>query len=90
MSINGFRLMIEDCNLIDLQFQGSRYSWTNNKDENLIKARLDRVLVNVELGEKFPKIAILISQQLVQTMALSWLNLVTVIKKLQECSSLKL
>nr|DAD46141.1 TPA_asm: hypothetical protein HUJ06_004371 [Nelumbo nucifera] len=44
-----FKVMIEDCNLIDLRSYGNRYTWSNHRSgAKLIRQRLNRVLVNSE------------------------------------------
>ncbi|OMO75565.1 Endonuclease/exonuclease/phosphatase [Corchorus olitorius] len=53
--IDKFRDMIESCNLIDLAFQGQRYTWIRKSEEVVIKERLDRVLVNASWLEIYPK-----------------------------------
>lgn len=48
---------INNCNLVDLGFKGSKYTWTNNRHNNksLILERLDKVFGNEEWIELFPK-----------------------------------
>ncbi|OMO87766.1 reverse transcriptase [Corchorus capsularis] len=52
--IRKFREMVDGCNLIDLPFQGQKFTWIGRRDELVIKERLDRVLVNIEWVEQFP------------------------------------
>ncbi|XP_028789542.1 uncharacterized protein LOC114745549 [Neltuma alba] len=51
-----FHKMISDCEFMDLEFQGSRFTWANGRlGEAHIKERIDRVFGNGEMREKFPK-----------------------------------
>ena len=44
-----FRTALENCSLIDLDFIGASFTWTNGKhDEGLVKERLDRAVANKE------------------------------------------
>lgn len=45
--IKNFRQMIDNCNLMDLGFQGTPFTWCNKQQgRNRIHSRLDRVLCN--------------------------------------------
>jgi hypothetical protein len=47
---------IKACNLIDLGFQGSPFTWTNNQEgEHHIKERLDRFCATASWMAKFPR-----------------------------------
>ncbi|XP_028784258.1 uncharacterized protein LOC114740307 [Neltuma alba] len=51
-----FHKMISDCEFLDLEFKGSRFTWANGRiGVNNIKERIDRVFGNGEMREKFPK-----------------------------------
>jgi endonuclease/exonuclease/phosphatase family metal-dependent hydrolase len=42
-----FRTALEQCNLSDLGYKGSRFTWTNcQPDGNFVKVRLDRAVAN--------------------------------------------
>lgn len=52
---NQFLNCLNYCNLIDLGFKGSRYTWTNNhKCGSTILERLDRCLANFDWNVLFP------------------------------------
>ncbi|CAM8915205.1 unnamed protein product [Rhodiola kirilowii] len=54
-----FRRCLEDCELADLGFSGARFTYSNKrKGADEVKARLDRVVANVEWRSKFPKAAV--------------------------------
>ena len=50
--------MIESCALKNVQFQGQRYTWYGVREGELVKKRLDKVLVNLEWFEKFQNIQV--------------------------------
>ncbi|XP_019240885.1 PREDICTED: uncharacterized protein LOC109220870 [Nicotiana attenuata] len=53
--VDDFRHCINTCNLSDLGFKGSIYTWWNGRsDEDCIFKRLDRCLGNSELQHSFP------------------------------------
>lgn len=55
--INMFTKNLNSCNLNDLGFHGSPYTWSNNRYSNkrsLIKERIDRFLGNDKWMDKFP------------------------------------
>ncbi|XP_019241016.1 PREDICTED: uncharacterized protein LOC109221004 [Nicotiana attenuata] len=57
--INDFRHCISTCNLNDLGFKGSIYTWWNGRGEDdCIFKRLDRCLGNVELQQMWPNLEI--------------------------------
>lgn len=57
--INDFRHCINTCNLTDLGFKGSVYTWWNGRGEDdCIFKRLDRCLGNLELPQKWPNIEV--------------------------------
>ena len=47
--------MIEECRLIDLKYQGQKFTWINKRENGLIKKRIDRALVNLVWLEKYPR-----------------------------------
>ena len=50
-----FREALLDCELNDLGFTGSALTWSNNRDQNaLVRARLDRVVVDSGWMRLFP------------------------------------
>ncbi|XP_070014295.1 uncharacterized protein [Nicotiana sylvestris] len=57
--IDDFRHCINTCNLFDLGFKGSIFTWWNGRaEEDCIFKRLDRCLANVEFQQKFPGIEV--------------------------------
>ncbi|OMO61130.1 Endonuclease/exonuclease/phosphatase [Corchorus capsularis] len=52
--IRNFRDMVDGCNLIDLPFQGQKFTWIGKRDGLIIKERLDRALVNTSWIEQYP------------------------------------
>ncbi|XP_075088531.1 uncharacterized protein LOC142170503 [Nicotiana tabacum] len=57
--IDDFRHCINTCNLFDLGFKGSIFTWWNGKaEEDCIFKRLDRCLANVEFQQTFPGIEV--------------------------------
>ena len=53
--IKGFRQMVENCKLIDLQFKGQKFTWINRREEGMIKERIDKGLVNLAWLEQYPR-----------------------------------
>jgi len=52
--INGFRIALEDCQLCDLGYTGSRFTWSNKRtDGSFTKERLDRAVANMEWFSRF-------------------------------------
>jgi len=57
--IDDFRHCINTCNLFDLGFKGSIFTWWNGRaEEDCIFKRLDRCLANVEFQQTFPGIEV--------------------------------
>ncbi|XP_016452661.2 uncharacterized protein LOC107777184 [Nicotiana tabacum] len=57
--IDDFRCCINTCNLFDLGFKGSIFTWWNGRaEEDCIFKRLDRCLANVEFQQTFPGIEV--------------------------------
>ncbi|XP_074327330.1 uncharacterized protein LOC141665251 [Apium graveolens] len=53
--MDGFRLTIEDCRLVELDLMGGNFMWEKSKGKpNWVKERLDRVFVTEEWWKKFP------------------------------------
>ena len=46
--IQSFQELIESCSLKDVHFQGQKFTWFGTKEGEVIKERLDRVLVNFD------------------------------------------
>ena len=53
--IRGFRSMVEESQLIDLKAQGQRFTWVCRREDEVIKERIDRAMVNVIWLESFPR-----------------------------------
>ncbi|XP_059446420.1 uncharacterized protein LOC132177967 [Corylus avellana] len=52
--MESFQQALEDCQLSDLGYKGSRFTWNNGKeDENFTKERLDRAMANQEWCSMF-------------------------------------
>lgn len=57
--VDDFRHSVNTCNLFDLGFKGSVYTWWNGRaEENYIFKRLDRCLGNMELQQLWPGLEI--------------------------------
>ncbi|XP_019232504.1 PREDICTED: uncharacterized protein LOC109213198 [Nicotiana attenuata] len=57
--VDDFRHCINTCNLTDLGFKGSIYTWWNGRsEEDCIFKRLDRCFGNIELQQTFPGLEI--------------------------------
>ncbi|KAF7822570.1 reverse transcriptase [Senna tora] len=51
-----FQKFISDCNLMDLKFSGSKFTWNNRQlGQDHIKERIDRALCNVAFRERYEK-----------------------------------
>lgn len=48
LGMRDFQDMVRDCKLLDMSFQGPRFTWCNKREQGLICKKLDRVLVNEE------------------------------------------
>lgn len=53
-SMRNFCSMIQECNLLDASFQGSKFTWKSGR----LQQRLDRVLINIEWRLKFQGAAV--------------------------------
>ena len=49
-----FKKLIENFSFIDLILQGLKFTWINKKEDELIKERIDRALVNLKWLEVYP------------------------------------
>lgn len=50
-----FQRVVDDCSLLDLGFEGPKFTWCNNRFwGNLVYVRLDRGLYNQEWLDLFP------------------------------------
>ncbi|OMO94917.1 reverse transcriptase [Corchorus capsularis] len=58
--IRYFQDMVEHCQLIDIQFQGQKFTWMGKRDDFVIKERLDRAFVNPQWLMAFPHSQLLI------------------------------
>ncbi|KAI9126130.1 hypothetical protein K1719_002551 [Acacia pycnantha] len=50
-----FQSLLYDCNLLDLEFKGSQFTWSNKRPGGIVRERLDRALGNVKFREEFVK-----------------------------------
>ena len=53
-----FQEFINHCSLNDAHFQGQKYTWFGVREGELIKERLNRVLVNFEQIEEFTRMQV--------------------------------
>ncbi|XP_012857002.1 PREDICTED: uncharacterized protein LOC105976270 [Erythranthe guttata] len=54
--IEAFREALDDCGLTDLEFEGPRFTWSNNRDHPYtVRCRLDRVCASADWLLKFPR-----------------------------------
>ena len=51
---NLYASTMDDCNLIDIGYNGPKFTWTNKRRNNPIYERLDRGWANVEWFTMFP------------------------------------
>ncbi|KAL9667454.1 hypothetical protein QQ045_001813 [Rhodiola kirilowii] len=57
--MRNFRQCLVDCGLVALGFSGNRFTYTNKRrEEEEVKARLDRVVANNDWRARFPKAAV--------------------------------
>lgn len=57
--MESFRMVLEKCNLIDIGWIGSLYTWCNNHyDETFTKERLDRVVANLTWSEFYSNVKV--------------------------------
>ena len=63
--IEAFQSTLEDCRLLDLGYQGQKFTWNNGRAGNdFVKERLDRVVANEEWCEIFPKVDICVEEEM--------------------------
>ncbi|KAK4254647.1 hypothetical protein QN277_010000 [Acacia crassicarpa] len=53
--IINFQSLLSDCNLPDLEFKGSKYTWCNKRPSGIVRERLDRALGNGSFRDTFEK-----------------------------------
>jgi hypothetical protein len=59
--IEVFREMLEECQLSELGFKGSKFTWCNNRtNHNFTKERLDKVVANSGWYEKFRVVEVIV------------------------------
>ncbi|KAK4270527.1 hypothetical protein QN277_023554 [Acacia crassicarpa] len=51
--ILNFQSLLSDCNLMDLDFKGSKFTWCNKRLEGIVRERIDRALGNVKFRDTF-------------------------------------
>ncbi|XVF77638.1 hypothetical protein PTKIN_Ptkin14bG0063000 [Pterospermum kingtungense] len=51
----GFRVVVEDCNFLEVLFRGSKFTWLKGDGDNVIFERLDRRFATVGCFGLFPK-----------------------------------
>uniref|UniRef100_A0A803QMV0 Reverse transcriptase n=1 Tax=Cannabis sativa TaxID=3483 RepID=A0A803QMV0_CANSA len=56
--INNFRKALDSCQLRDVGYEGSDYTWCNGRKNDLIFERLDRVCGNLEWFDMFPSMKV--------------------------------
>ncbi|KAG5549991.1 hypothetical protein RHGRI_015079 [Rhododendron griersonianum] len=55
LCVGDFNELMSDCKLLDLEFKGQSYTWSNNQGgSSNIRERLDRAVANVEWRDLFP------------------------------------
>lgn len=53
--LDGFHLVVKDCNLVELNLMGGKFTWEKSKDKpNWVRERLDREFANNDWWRKFP------------------------------------
>lgn len=53
--VENFQKIMSDCALMDPEFKGNAFTWTNNQmGNNCIRERIDRAMVSVDWRHKFP------------------------------------
>lgn len=53
--VENFQSVISNCALLDLEFKGNAFTWTNNQaGEACVRERIDRAMANLEWRLKFP------------------------------------
>ena len=57
--ISCFHNCLDKCNLLDLGFNGPRFTWTNKRQDGLVMERLDRVLCNPAWKHSFEEVNVI-------------------------------
>uniref|UniRef100_A0A2N9FQ21 Reverse transcriptase domain-containing protein n=1 Tax=Fagus sylvatica TaxID=28930 RepID=A0A2N9FQ21_FAGSY len=57
--MTAFKNCLDSCNLLDLGFNGPRFTWTNKRPNGLVMERLDRVLCNPSWKQCFEEANVL-------------------------------
>ena len=52
--IQDFQDVVRECGFYEMQFSGSKFTWTRGTGEGLIAERLDRSFVNDDFRDRFP------------------------------------
>lgn len=55
-----FRRALENCELSDFGFRGSKFTWSNCRDEEFTKERLDWRVANSAWGRLFPNMELIV------------------------------
>ncbi|XP_038688711.1 uncharacterized protein LOC119987879 [Tripterygium wilfordii] len=50
-----FQSGLEDCQLLDLGYQGGKFTWCNNRQDGVIYERIDRAVASAAWSNLFPK-----------------------------------
>lgn len=48
-----FQRLVLHCQLTDIAYQGPKYTWCNKREDGIICKKLDRVLLNEEVVQRF-------------------------------------
>ncbi|XP_041011336.1 uncharacterized protein LOC121255118 [Juglans microcarpa x Juglans regia] len=60
MQMQDFRVVVDECELLDLGFQGTPFTWCNNREtDHSISERLDRCLANLKWKALFPMVKVI-------------------------------
>lgn len=54
-SMREFQDVANYCSLVDMSYQGPRFTWSNKRDSDIICKKLDRALINEEWMRMFPQ-----------------------------------
>ncbi|GMY14460.1 hypothetical protein FCV25MIE_09699 [Fagus crenata] len=57
--ISCFHNCLDKCNLLDLGFNGPRFTWTNKRQDGLVMEKLDRVLCNPAWKHSFEEVNVI-------------------------------
>lgn len=53
--MRNFQEVVSYCSLVDMSYQGPRFTWNNKRDSDIICKKLDRALVNDEWMRLYPR-----------------------------------